>query len=152
MNEDLTTDLDAPPSNGLDDIFVLPEDIAADPRIVGWYNEMVTQLRREAQGVPMKAAQYTLMERICYFYAYMRYQEFTNPAMPGREKLQNIAAWQTMLDQFNRLLEKHNDKIVQDMLLQVQDIVKNVLNLVKDPDERQFLRRRLNEEFAAVEL
>lgn len=147
--EQTLRDLDAPPANGLDGIFVLPENIASDARILGWYNEMVTQLRREAAGIPMKAAQYTLMERIAFMYANMRHQEFTNPEMSDRQRQANIDAWQKMLDQFNRLLEKHNDKVVSEMMVKVMNILKERLAIVTDPVERQALRRALAEDFAA---
>lgn len=145
-------DLDAPPVNGLESIFVLPDHIASDARILGWYNEMTEQLRREAQGVPMQAAQYLLMERIAYTYANMRYQEFTNPDLSDRARQANQDAWQKMIDQFNRLLEKHNDKVVNEMLVKVQDILKTRLPLVSDPAERAALRRALGEDFAAMDL
>lgn len=151
MNEELdTSNLDAPPANGLEGIFVLPEHIAADARISGWYNEMADQLRREAQGIPMQAAQYALMERICYTYAYMRYREFTETNLNERERQSNQDAWQKMIDQFNRLLEKHNDRVVNEMLITVLAIIKDRLAMVSDPDERTALRRALQEDFARL--
>ena len=153
MNEELdTSNLDAVPADSLDGIFVLPDDLANDPRILEWYTEMVTRLRREAQGVPMKTAQYTLMERIAYFYANMRYQELNNPNMTAREKMQYIDAWQKMLDQFNRMLEKHNDKLMAETLLKVQEILANRLPIVSDPGDRASLRRALAEDFANLDL
>lgn len=153
MNEDIDiSNLDAPPVNALEDIFVLPEHIAQNERIAGWYTEMVAQLLREAQGLPMKAAQYALMERIAYTYANMRYQEFTNPDLSERQRQANVDSWQKMLDQFNRLLEKHNDKLMTEMLVKVQDILKNRLPLISDSAERQALRRALGEDFAAMNL
>lgn len=145
-------DLDAPPVNPLDSIFVLPAHIAEDPQIRGWYDEMTTQLRREAQGIPMKSGQYTLMERVAYFYANMRYQELHNPDMTERQRQSNINNWQSALDQFNRLLEKHNDKVVNEMLLKVQEILKEALPIISDPKERANLRRRLHEDFASIDL
>jgi hypothetical protein len=123
-----------------------------NPRVVAWYEEMSRQLRREAQGVPMQSSQYTMMERIAFLYAKMRYQELNEIVVPERERQATQDSWQKAIDQFNRLLEKNNDKIIQDKIVQVQDIVKNVLNLVESQEERQFLRRRLNEEFANLEL
>jgi len=149
---DALRDLDAAPANPLDGIFVLPGHIAADPLIQGWYDEMVRQLRREAEGIPMKAAQFTLMERIAYFYANMRYQELNDPDMSDRQRQANISTWQTMLDQFNRLLEKHNDKLMNEMVLKVQEILKNRLALISDPSERAALRRAYAEDFANLDL
>jgi hypothetical protein len=143
-------DLDAPPVNGLESIFVLPDALAADSRILGWYNEMALQLRREAQGVPMQAAQYALMERICYTYAYMRYRELTDTVLNERERQANQDSWQKMIEQFNRLLEKHNDKVVNDLLVNIQNILKKRLTIVTDPTERATLRRALGEDFAAL--
>lgn len=150
MSDELN--LDAPPATGLEDIFVLPDYIADDERIQRWYNSMSAQLQQEARGVPMQTAQFTLMERICYFYANMRYQEFNNPNMSPRERRENNAAWQGMLDMFNRLLEKHNDKVVNEMLLKVQEIVLTALDMVSDPVEKSALRRYLQESLAAAGL
>lgn len=153
MDEELELgNLDSPPADSLDGIFVLPEELANDPRILAWHTEMVRRLRNEAQGVPMKTAQFTLLERIAYFYAHMRYQELNNPNMTAREKMQYITAWQTMLDQFNRMLEKHNDKLMAETLLKVQEILTNRLALVSDPIDRASLRRALAEDFANLDL
>jgi len=153
MNEETALNpLDDAPIDAMEDIFVLPEELASDERIVRWHSEMVARLRREAQGVPMKTAQYTLMERICYFYANMRFQELHNPDMSQREKMQNMTAWQSMLDQFNRLLEKHNDKVVNEMLIKVHDILMKSLPIVTDDKERANLRRHLQEEFANIDM
>lgn len=153
MNEETALNpLDDAPLDAMEDIFVLPESLTQDERIVRWHSEMVTRLRREAQGVPMKTAQYTLMERICYFYANMRYQELHNPEMSQREKMQNMTAWQSMLEQFNKLLEKHNDKIVNEMLIKVQDILFNSLSIITDDRERARFRRHLQEEFSNIDM
>ena len=149
MSEDFLN-LDNIPATGLEDIFVLPEHISDDERIQRWYNAMATQLQQEAKGVPMQTAQFTLMERICYFYANMRYQEFNNPDMSSRERRENNAAWQGMLDMFNRLLEKHNDKVVNEMLLKAQDILLTGLSMVSDPTEKAALRRYYQESLAAA--
>ena len=146
-------DLDSPPTNGLEGIFVLPPHLATgDPRITGWYNEMVRQLRSEAAGIPMQSSQYTLMERIAFTYAYMRNQEFNNENLTGRDRQALQDSWQKMLDQFNRLLEKHNDKVVNEMLVKVLDILKEGLPLVKDEVQRQSLSRYYQEAFAQIDI
>lgn len=153
MNEETDlTNLDAPPVNGLDSIFVLPASLAEDARIRAWYEEMVTQLRREAAGIPMKSAQYTLMERIAYYYALMRYQELSEVEVSERERAAVREAWQKMIDQFNRLLEKHNDKLLNEMLVKVQNILFEHLPIVTDERDRKSLRRAYVEAFASIEL
>lgn len=151
-NETYLNPLDDAPADAMEDIFVLPEEVASNERISRWYNEMVVRLRREAQGVPMKTAQYLLMERIAYSYAKMRYEEFTNPDLPERQRMALQDAWQKMLDQFNRLLEKHNDKVVNEMLLRVHEILKEALPIISDPIERANLRRKLQEDFANIDM
>lgn len=154
MNEqtELTNPLDDAPADAMEDIFVLPETMANDPRIARWYEEMVARLRREAQGVPMKTAQYTLMERIAYFYAVARYNELTMINQTARDVRENNAAWLSMLDQFNRLLEKHNDKVVNEMIMEIQKILHDSLSIITDDRERAALRRHLQEEFANINL
>lgn len=146
------SNLDSPPVNGLEGIFVLPEHLAADPRILGWYNQMVRQLRQEAAGLPMQSSQYTLMERIAYTYAYMRYQEFNNESMTSRDRQALQDSWQKMLDQFNRSLEKHNDKVVNEMLLKVKDIIDEGMQYIKSDEDKVAFRRYLATAFANVEM
>jgi hypothetical protein len=155
MNDDeerALRDLDAVPRYALDDIFVLPEDLASDEMVLHWYDSMTNELRREAQGVPMKSGQYTLMERIAYAYAYMRYQERHNPDMSIRDRTELRKNWQEPLAEFNRLLEKHNDKLMTEMLVQVQGILKDELSIITNREERNALRRRLAERFANIDL
>lgn len=151
-DQEALSSLDSPPVNGLEGIFVLPEDIAEDTRILGWYDEMTMQLRREAQGVPMSAAQYSLMERISFTYAKMRHEEFNNPNLTSRDRQALQDSWQKMLDQFNRLLEKHNDHVLQELLVKVYNIVNDGLPLISDEKERANLRRHYQAEFAGINL
>lgn len=151
-DETVLNPLDAPPEDALEDIFVLPDEVANNPQIARWYDEMVTRLRREAQGIPMKTAQLLLMERIAYTYAKMRYEEFNNPNLPERQRMALQDSWQKMLDQFNRLLEKHNDKLLTEMLVKVQNILRDSLPLIENPAERANFRRHLQEEFANINL
>lgn len=150
--ETVLNPLDDAPLNQLEDIFVLPEELASDERIARWHAEMVRRLRDEAQGVTMKTAQYTLMERIAYFYANMRYQELHNPDISLRERMQNMTAWQSMLDMFNRMLEKNNDKLVNELSLKIQAILQERLQIISNKDERTQMRRALAEDFAAMNL
>lgn len=154
MNEDveIQSNPDVRPDQPLDDIFMLPEHLAQHPQISRWHDEQVRKLRADAAGVPMSSVQEMLLERIAFSYADMRYKEMTNPNRTARDRRDDNAAFMGMLDSFNRLLEKHNDKIVTDMLLQVQEIIKEAIEMVSDESEKIALRRFLAEAFAAINL
>lgn len=136
----------------VNDIFTLPEDMQADPRISRWYEEMVLNLRAEAQGIPMKTNQFFLMERIAYLYALVRYRELGDVPYPGREHREDLKVLADYMDKFNRLLEKHNDKVLKEMIMKVQEILHQALPIVSDKNERANLRRRLQEDFASIDL
>lgn len=152
MNEDIDSQLnplDAPPLDALDDAFALPEPYADDERIVRWHTEIVTRLRREAAGIPMTTAQTMLMERIAFFYVVMRYKEFNEGGISPRELKDNNSAFLSMLDSFNKLLEKHNDKVIGEMMGKVMGILSDRMSMITDATERQALRRALAEDFQA---
>jgi hypothetical protein len=140
--------LDGAPLDALEGIFVLPDEIAQDERIVVWYDEIVLRLRREAQGVPMKTGQYTLMERIASYYAKARYAELNGTEGSAREVAAANAEWLKMIDIFNRLLEKNNDKVILEMYQKVQDILTEGFPMITDPEDRKAFRRYLGEAFA----
>jgi hypothetical protein len=150
MDEETLNNLDSAPVNPLESIFVLPDHIASNERIAGWYMEMASQLLAEARSVPMQAAQYALMERICYTYANMRYQEFSNPDLSERQRQATQDAWQKMIDQFNRLLEKNNDKMLNQKLIEIQGILLKRLPLITDDADRANYRRQIAEDFAKI--
>ena len=150
MNEDFPLDIDT--NTSAEDIFTLPTELAADPRISRWYTEMVENLRIEAQGIPMKTNQFFLMERIAYLYSLIRYKEFSEVSYPGREHREDLKVLSGYMDQFNRLLEKHNDKIVNEMVGKIQEILRDALPIVTDDKERTALRRRLQTDFENIDL
>jgi len=154
MNEEdvVATNPDVLPDQPLDDIFTLPPHIAEDPQIARWHDEQVRKLRADAAGVPMSSVQEMLLERIAYTYADMRYKERTQPNRSSRDRRDDNAAFMTMTDSFNRLLEKHNDKRVNDMLVQVQDILLEAFDMVTDESEKSAVRRFLAEQLAAINL
>lgn len=149
---DTLNPLDAPPLDELEDVFALPEPYASDERIQRWHTEIITRLRREAAGVPMTTAQTMLMERIAFFYIVMRFKEYSEGGISARELKDNNSAFLSMLDSFNKLLEKHNDKILHDVILQVTKILMDALPIISDEKERMAMRRRLQEDFASINL
>lgn len=156
--EDLTEDLsqihnplDPPPLDELHDLFDLPEELQGVEQYVRWHSEISTRLRREASGLPMKTIQLMLMERIVNFYVVMRSME-TDPNVSANQQKNALEFWLKMTTEFNRLLEKHQDKLLNEVVLKVQAILREVLPLISNKEERQTVRRELNARFAEIEL
>jgi hypothetical protein len=136
----------------INDIFTLPREMANDARISQWYQEMVQNLRAEAQGIPMKTNQYFLMERIAFLYAMIRFKELGEATYSGRDHRDDLKVLGDYMDKFNKLLETHNDKVVHELIMKVQAILAEALPMITDDRERANLRRHLQEEFASIDL
>lgn len=137
--------------DNMEDIFELPERLQGDERLVRWHAEIVTRLRREAQGLPMKTIQTLLLERIAYNYVQMRSREI-DETTSARERREESQFWMSMTQEFNRLLEKHQDKLLNKVIDDVQRILDEVLPDITDKTERQQITRKLTEMFANLEL
>jgi hypothetical protein len=152
MNEETELqDLDAPPTNRLEDIFTLPEEYAQDERIVRWYDEIVTRMRREAAGVPMNTTQQLLLERIAFFYVRMRHKEMLDGGFTLRDQKEMTASLQTSLDSFNRLLEKNSDKVHKENLGRILGIMNEILPMISDKSEQTRIRTHLIAAFKEME-
>lgn len=147
---DAINPLDVAPDDGLATAFELPESISEDATLLSLHTEIVMRLRREASGLPMKTVQNLLIERIAYFYVAMKQKEREGISL--REQKEILAFWLSMTQEFNRLLEKNTDKLLDEMIMKVQDILKEALPIVSDVPERQKLRRELSERFAEMQL
>lgn len=146
-----TSPMDAPPLDGLAAAFRLPPEIAENETYAALHTEIVDRLRREAAGLPMKTVQNLLIERIAYFYVAMKMREDTGEGSL-REQKELLTFWLSMTQEFNRLLEKNTEKLRDEMVLKVQNILKEALPLVQDVEDRKALRRELSAKFAENEL
>lgn len=157
-----THPLDPAPLDNLEDIFDLPESLRDNEQLVRWHREIVLRLRRESQGLPMKTVQTLLLQQIASHYVQIRHIESLQPSFEDMDARQ-IAAyeknrrdqsqfWISMTQEFNRLLEKHQDKLLNKVLADVQAILKEGLPLITNKDEKRALTRFLSEKFAELEL
>lgn len=148
--------LDAPPPDDLAGAFVLPEYLAADPRLVTLHTNIVTRLRREAAGMPMNTVQQLLLERIALNYIVLKFREGRAVGDGGfgrgGEQKDFNTFWLSMTVEFNKLLLANQDKMREALLLEVQSVVTDVMSQIKDPAERRTLRRNLSEKFASIDL
>lgn len=159
MTENISPDLsliadplDGAPLDGLQIAFRVPASIEHDVELTALHGEIVKRLRREAQGLPMKTVQLLLIERIAFTYVDMIQNERTGVLRTARDKKEAYTSWVTMTQEFNRLLEKHNDKLLNEVLIKVQAILAEALPTISDPEERRQVRRFLQESFAEIEL
>lgn len=146
-----TQNLDAPPLDNLDDAFTLPEPYSTDERALRWHTEIVDRMRREAAGIPMNTAQILLMERIAFFYVVNKYKEWNEGGVSGRELKDMNSAFLSMLDTFNRLLEKHNDKVAKENMGKIEGIINEILPMVSNEGERKRIQSFLINSFATLE-
>ena len=144
---DADTDIELQ-ANPLADLFTLPAPFSENEQVARWYNEIIARMQREAAGLPMQTNQIQLLERIAFFYAVMRYKELSGETISARDLKDNNNAWLSMLDTFNRSIEKHKDQILRDTVLQIQGIIESVLEGIDDDNTRKHLHRQFIEGFA----
>lgn len=148
--------------DNLEDIFDLPESLRGNPQLERWHREIVLRLRRESMGLPMKTVQMLLLQQIASHYVQMRRIEMAQPdfedmnardiANYERNRREQSQFWISMTQEFNRLLEKHQDKLLNKVIDDVQRLLKDALPIVTDKVQRRELTRVLTEGFAALEL
>lgn len=145
-----TSPLDGPPVDGLDRAFQLPEGM--DGELGALHQEIVLRLRREAAGIPMNTVQQLLMERIATSYVQAKQREEQGVLTLRDIKDQN-AAWLSMTQEFNKLLQASQDKLREALFSEIQKVMQSALDeTVTDPEIMKNLRRRLAEGFANIEL
>lgn len=143
--------LDGPPADGLEAAFTLPEYIAEDETLQGLYTEIVTRMRHEALGLPMNTGQNLLIERIASFYVQIRYRENNGLFTPTQQKDFNTY-WLALHSEFNKQLNASADKMREAMLEDINQVVINAVDQIKDDETRRTVRRALAEGFAQLEV
>lgn len=137
------------PANDLQAAFKLPEHIEADEILAELFTNMVTRLRREAEGIPMSTVQQLLIERIASMYVQIRYMENTGFDGVNKQKELNDY-WLKLVAEFNRLLSSNDDKRREQLLYDVQNVVMESLKLISNDEERRDIRRALTEGFTKL--
>lgn len=141
--------LDGPPVDGLARAFRLPDDL--DGEYADLHQEIVSRMRREAQGIAMNTVQQLLMERIATSYIQAKVREESGVLTLKDIKDQN-ASWLAMTQEFNKLLQASQDKLREALFTEIQKIIGEAMEEITDPEMLRNFRRRLAGDFAAIEL
>lgn len=145
-------DPDAAPEDILQQAFVVPEHLTGT-RWEPVYNEILERMTREANGLAMGTVQNLLMERIARFYVDMRHrEEDPERELSIRDQKEFNSFWLSMTVEFNKQLKDSQDKLREALLLEVQGILLNRLNLIKDEAQRKAFRRALQEDFSNLQV
>lgn len=137
-------------SSGLEEVFVLPPDILDGmPDLIGIYEELVSNLRAEAFGIPMTSMQVILIERIATKYVLIKYRERVGWVGTNAEKDAN-AQWLDLVKEWNRLLAQGHEQMRERLLEQVEKIAQDGVNLIPDKETRQKVRSHFQENFASM--
>jgi hypothetical protein len=142
-------DPDLPPiDDALAAAFTLPA--GTDNHWVELHEEIVTRMRNESRAVPMGTVQHLLLSNIAWFFVSMKMR--ADEGMPLKEQKEMMDAWLKMTIEFNRLLTASQDKARTTILVEVQNVLRQGLKIVKDPVEKQTFSQYLNEEFARLDI
>jgi hypothetical protein len=151
MTDDITPPVAPNLTDVEEEIFALPGVFAQNETYVRWYTEIRDRLRRESRGVPMKTVQLLLQHRIALGFLLQRIRDEGDENAP-RVTLEMEKLWLSQVQEFNRTLEKNQDRIINDVLVQVSDIMREVLPLVTNKEEQRALREALIVRFNEIEL
>jgi hypothetical protein len=133
-------------------IFTLPAHIAEDAELSTVYRASVSRMRDEARGVPMSTVQNFLIERIAFSYVQMLYRERNGQYRRPNEQKDATALWLSMTQEFNRTLEKSQEKVKEAVLSQVEDVIVAVIGQINDPEDRAKALSKLSADFAELNL
>lgn len=131
--------------------FALPPNLPESLKEL--HAEILTSLRNEAKTVSMQTTQKMLMERIAYFYVAMKWREIdAEIPMSLKENKEMLDFWLKMLVEFNKLLVASESKSRTTLLVEVQNVLRQSLKKVPDPELRRDLAMEWNEEFARIDI
>lgn len=138
------THLDAAPAAVLGRAFRVPKYIRDDEELMDLFNEMVTLLRRESAGLPMTTLQTVLLERISTTYVIIKYREEHGwEGLGVNAEKEMKAQWTDWLKEWNRLIASGQDKLRDQMLHDVVEVMKNNLTVELIPDKPTLQNVRL---------
>lgn len=137
-------------TSGLESAFSLPEYVREEyPELGDLYDEMISNLRAEAFGIPMSSMQVLLIERIATKYILIKYRERVGWVGTNAEKDAN-AQWMDAVKEWNRLLAQGHEQMRDRLLEQIEKITSDGVNLIEDAESRQKVRSFYQEQFAAM--
>lgn len=131
--------------------FDLPDRFQGDEFLRDLYDEIVTNLRAEARGIPMNTVQTLLLERISYYYVSLKEAERSGQISPSQMK-DLTKFWLDMTTEFNRQLAAGHEKLREALLSQISEMVMERIMEIPDREIKTTLVLSLKEGFAEMGL
>jgi hypothetical protein len=129
----------------------LPEHFPEDFRAL--HTEILTRLRNEARAVPMSTNMLMLIERMTHFYVAMKIREADSEVpFSLKEQKEMLDFWLKMVVEFNKGIASSESKARTTLLVEVQNVLRQSLKKVHDPEVRRALSIEWNEEFARIDI
>jgi len=129
----------------------LPESFPDEFRAL--HEEIITRLRNEARAVPMSTNMYMLIERMTHFYVAMKIREAdADTPFSLKEQKEMLDFWLKMVVEFNKGIASSESKTRTTLLVEIQNVLRQSLKKVKDPEVRRALSQEWNEEFARIDI
>jgi len=132
-------------------IFHVPEEVSGDERLSGIYNEIVQNLRREVEGIPMTTVQNLLIERIATLYVIIKRRDETDTWLPRQQKEYN-AQFLAAGAEFNKLLQNNQEQQRLATVGKIQGALLAAINRLPDPEARRAMKEFIADEFVKAGL
>lgn len=142
-----------PGGDAFEAAYNLPADFPENMKAL--HTEILTKLRNEARAIPMSTTMYMLIERMTHFYVAMKVRESqSDTPFSLKEQKEMLDFWLKMLVEFNKNVAAASDRAKSSLLLEVQNVLKSSLKLVrkKDPELAKELGLTWSEDFARMDI
>lgn len=115
----------------------LPDDIPVDMRAL--HKEIITRLRNESRAVSVGTNIQILIERMAWFYIWMKNAELHPEGDPltAKELMELNKFWLAMHSEYNKLITSAESKSRIALLQSVQDILRSSLALLDEQPEKK---------------
>jgi hypothetical protein len=140
-----------PAGDAFEAAYRLPENFPEQWRAL--HEEIITRLRNESRAVSMSTNMFMLIERMAYFYVGMKIREADSEVpFSLKEQKEMLDFWLKMHAEFNKGIASTESKSRTTLLVEVQNVLRQSMKLIKDPLEKQQVNQFLNEEFARIDV
>jgi hypothetical protein len=141
----------APVGDAFEAAYQLPAGFPEEFRAL--HAEILTRLRNESRAVPMNTNMLMLIERMTHFYVAMKIREAeADVPFSLKEQKEMLDFWLKMVVEFNKGIAASESKARTTLLVEVQNVLRQSLKRVKDPELRRELASEWNEEFARIDI
>lgn len=143
--------LDLPPLDRMNYAFIPPGVVREHPQLSDLFEEIVTRMRREAEGITLETNQLLLLSKIATDYTLMKYYDEIGWGGQGTNARKDAnTQWLAMMAEWRNVLKDNKEKISEKIVNDFIQLSVDSLGLIPDDDTRRKVQQFQREKFAAL--